>query len=114
MSGKAINGQRQHSDIHQCDGQAAECCRDGFTAQAVAGFRDQKHCQHIAQAAAHAKAQALPQRKGLGALYQHGAQHTAVETGQRYDAEQLAAVGQRSAQQQKQLPARQTTAMQAT
>ena len=30
MSGKAIDRQRQHADIHQRDGQAAECFGDGF------------------------------------------------------------------------------------
>ena len=49
MAGKAINGQRQHADIDQCDGQAAECFRDGLAAQAVACFRHQKHGKHIAK-----------------------------------------------------------------
>ena len=39
MSGKTIDRQCQHTDVHQCDGQAAEGFRDGLAAQAVAGFR---------------------------------------------------------------------------
>ena len=58
MSGETIDRQGQHADIHQRDGQAAECFRDGLAAQAVAGFRDQQHRQHIAKAAAKAKAKA--------------------------------------------------------
>ena len=92
MAGKAVDGQRQHTDIDQGDGQAAECFRDGLAAQAVAGFRYQQHRQHIAKAAAKAKAKALPQRKALGALHQHRTQHAAVDRRQRQDAEQLAAV----------------------
>ena len=36
MSGETIDRQCQHADIHQRDGQAAECFRDGLAAQAVA------------------------------------------------------------------------------
>ena len=67
MSGKAIDCQRQHADIHQRDGQAAECLGDGSAAQAVARFGDQQHRQHIAKAAAKAKAKALAKGKALGA-----------------------------------------------
>ena len=47
MSGKTIDCQCQHTDVHQCDGQAAKGFRDGLAAQAVAGFRYQQHRQHI-------------------------------------------------------------------
>ena len=94
MSGETIDRQCQHADIHQRDGQAAECFRDGLAAQAVAGFRYQQHRQHIAKAAAKAKAKALPQRKALGALHQYSAQHTAIQARQRHDAQQCAAVRQ--------------------
>ena len=36
MAGKAVDGQRQHTDIDQGDGQAAKCFGDGLAAQAVA------------------------------------------------------------------------------
>ena len=35
MSGKTIDGQRQHADVDERDGQAAERRRDGPAAQAV-------------------------------------------------------------------------------
>lgn len=38
MSGETIDRQCQHADIHQRDGQAAECFRDGLAAQALAGL----------------------------------------------------------------------------
>ena len=59
MAGKAINGQRQHADVHQRDGQAAERGGDSLAAQAVLGLCDQQHSQQVAHAAAQAKAQAL-------------------------------------------------------
>lgn len=63
MSGKAIDRQRQHADIHQRDGQAAECLGDGFAAQAVARLGDQQHRQHIAKAAAKPKPRLWPRVK---------------------------------------------------
>ena len=68
MSGKAIDGQRQHADIDERDGQAAERRRDGPAAQAVPCLRDQQDSQQVAQAAAQAKPQGLAQRKALGAI----------------------------------------------
>ena len=103
MSGKAIDRQRQHADIHQRDGQAAECFGDGFAAQAVARLGDQQHRQHIADAAAKTKAKAFAKGKGLGALHQHRAQHAAVQRGQRHDAQQLGAAGQAAQQPQHQM-----------
>ena len=55
MSGKAVDRQRQHADIHQRDGQSPERLRDGLAAQTVAGFRHQHHSQHITKAAAKAE-----------------------------------------------------------
>ena len=92
MARKTIDGQRQHADIDQRDGQAPERLRDGLAAQTVVGLRHQHDGQQIAEAAAEAEAHALLQRKALGALHQHRAQHTAVDCGSRQDAEQLAAV----------------------
>ena len=68
MAGKAVDGQRQHTDINQGDGQAAECFGDGLAAQAVARLGHQHHSQQVAQAAAQAKADGLRQRKALGTL----------------------------------------------
>ena len=50
MSGKAIDGQRQHADVDERDGQAAERRRDGPAAQAVPRLRDQQDSQQVAQA----------------------------------------------------------------
>ena len=68
MAGKAIDGQRQHADVHQRDGQAAECLGDSFAAQAVARLGDQQHRQHIAKAAAKAKAQECLDKINSGEL----------------------------------------------
>ena len=48
MAGKAVDGQRQHTDIDQGDGQAAECFGDGLAAQAVARLGHQHHSQQVA------------------------------------------------------------------
>ena len=93
MSRKTVNGQRQHPDVDEGDGQAPECRGDGPAAQAVAGFRHQQHGQQVSQAAAKAEAHGLAQRKALGALHQHRAQHAAVDGGQGQNAQQLAAAG---------------------
>ena len=61
MAGKAVDGQRQHTNIDQRDGQAAECFGDGLAAQAVARFRHQHNGQQITQAAAQTKADGLGQ-----------------------------------------------------
>ena len=45
MSGKTIDGQRQHADVDERDGQAAERRRDGPAAQAVPRLRDQQDSQ---------------------------------------------------------------------
>ena len=83
MSGETIDCQCQHADIHQRDGQAAEGFRDGLAAQAVAGFRYQQHCQHIAKAAAKAKAKrtqlaALEGRAKFGFWEKFDDSHTVV------------------------------------
>ena len=59
MAGKAIDGQRQHADVHQRDGQAAERGGDSLAAQAVLGLCDQQHSQQVAHAAAKAEAAAM-------------------------------------------------------
>ena len=91
MAGKAIDGQRQHTDVDQRDGQAAKRFRDGPAAQTILGFRHQHDGQQIAEAAAKAEADGLFQRKALGALDQNGAQHAAVHGSDGQDADELAA-----------------------
>ena len=81
MAGKAVDGQRQHTDIDQGDGQAAECFGDGLAAQAVARLGHQHHSQQVAQAAAQAKADGLRQRKALGAITMGFRYYGVYETG---------------------------------
>ena len=100
MSGETIDCQCQHADIHQRDGQAAECFRDGLAAPGGGGLPLPAAPPAHSRAAAAAKAKALPQRKALGALHQYSAQHTAVQARQRHDAQQCAAVRQASRQPQ--------------
>ena len=58
MARKTIDGQRQHADVDERDGQAPERLRDGLAAQTAVSLRHQHDGQQIAQAAAEAEAPA--------------------------------------------------------
>ena len=66
MARKTIDGQRQHADIDQRDGQAPERLRDGLAAQTVVGLRHQHDGQQVAEAAAEAESGTITFTDDLG------------------------------------------------